>query len=101
MLFINFSCSNDDVKVTNNDDALSPRKFKASYGIISPERAQELNNNWSAIHANAIEAAIGKPDNRSVKFSLQDIRAYLDYTENQAQDLGYDMDGVRIYIALW
>ncbi|OBX21771.1 hypothetical protein ES675_07245 [Bizionia algoritergicola] len=74
---------------------------KAPFGIISSERAQELNNNWTASRASVIEAAIGKPDNRSVKFSLQDMRAYLDYAENQSQDLGYEMDGVRIYFAAY
>ncbi|WP_417195672.1 hypothetical protein [Bizionia sp.] len=102
MLFISYSCTTDDSKSAENDnDALSSSKFKAPPGLISPERAQELNNNWTASRASAIEAAIGKPDNRSVKFSLQDMRAYLDYAENQSQDLGYEMDGVRIYFAAY
>jgi len=102
MLFISFSCTTDDSKSAENDnDALSSSKFKAPPGLISPERAQELNDNWSATRANAIQAAIGKPDNRSANFSLQDMRDYLDYAENQAQDLGYDMNGVRIYFAAY
>ncbi|WP_417199695.1 hypothetical protein [Bizionia sp.] len=102
MLFISYGCTSDDSKThATADDATMARSFKAPPGLISPERAQELNDNWSATRANAIQASIGKPDNRSVQFTLQDMRDYLDYAENQAQSLGYDMNGVRIYFAAY
>ncbi len=100
MLFISYSCTNDDTKIDENASAARSGIIEPK-GLITPERAKELDANWTATRVSAIENAIGKPDNRSVKFSLEDMRNYLDYAENQAKDLGYTMDGVRIYFAAY
>lgn len=99
MLFISYSCTNDDQK--QEDSQIAKRHVAVPQGLISPERAKELDANWTTTRANALEVTKGQVDNRSVKFSLEDLRNYLDYAENQAQTLGYEMDGVRIYFAAY
>ncbi|WP_231850219.1 hypothetical protein [Winogradskyella sp. PG-2] len=37
-------------------------------------------------------------DNRSSWWSIEDIQNYINYAENQAGELGYTMDGLRIYL---
>ncbi|MEH6536135.1 MAG: hypothetical protein V7719_07070 [Psychroserpens sp.] len=37
-------------------------------------------------------------DNRSSWYALEDVRNYLDIAEQQAKDLQYTMDGVRLYL---
>jgi len=34
-------------------------------------------------------------------WSLEDMRNYLDYAENQAKNLGYAMDGVHVYLGVY
>ncbi len=43
----------------------------------------------------------GRPDNRSSWWSLEDIKNYLTYAENQADSLGYTLDGIRIYLGVY
>ena len=66
-------------------------------GLITPEEAQALNDAYTARCELVSRDITKRPDNRSSWYSLQDIRDYLDYAEAQAKDLGYVMDGIRIY----
>ena len=66
-------------------------------GIITPAEAVKLNNNFNPKHQ-AINKAFGIDDNRSSWYSLEDIQNYLAYAENQAGQLKYSMDGVRVYL---
>lgn len=95
-----FACTKDE---TITEDTLSSSKeiIKPS-GVISPERAMELDANWTNTRANIINyARTDGEDNRSSWWSLQDMRNYLDYAENQATELGYTMDGVRVYFGAY
>ena len=66
-------------------------------GVITPAKAKELDRNFDRKHA-LINKDLGIEDNRSSWYSLKDMRDYLVYAENQANDLKYNMDGVRVYL---
>lgn len=66
-------------------------------GIISPEQARKLNDAFTPRCELISRDILKRPDNRSSWFSLDDVRAYLDYAENQAKANGYEMNGIRIY----
>ena len=66
-------------------------------GVITPAEAVKLDNNFNPKHE-AINKAFAIEDNRSSWYSLEDIQNYLAYAENQAGQLKYSMDGVRVYL---
>lgn len=66
-------------------------------GLITPQQAKELNDAYTE-RCKLISTNITKRlDNRSSWYSLKDLRTFLDLAEAQAKELGYEMDGVRIY----
>ena len=72
-------------------------------GVISPKQAITLDQAYDARYKLISDSIVTRDggDNRSVWFSLKDVRNYLDYAENQTKGLGYTMDGVRIYLAAY
>ena len=70
-------------------------------GLITPAQAKALDANWTKSRKNAVDAAAGRPDNRSAWWSLEDIQNYLAYAENQADSLGYEMNGIRVYLGVY
>ncbi len=73
-------------------------------GVITPAQAKTLNNKWTDTREHAMDSIISrisqgriKKDNRSSWWSLEDIENYLAYAENQADNLGYTLNGIRIY----
>ena len=100
MLFISYSCTNDDTKI-NENQSMSKAQLIQPNGIITAKRAKELDANWTATRVQPIKNAIGKLDNRSVRFTLEDMRNYLDFAENEAKTLGYNMDGIRVYFGAY
>ncbi len=73
-------------------------------GVITPVQAKALNANWTNTRKQAMDSIIDrtsqgrdKMDNRSSWWSLEDIKNYLAYAENQADSLGYTLDGINIY----
>lgn len=67
-------------------------------GLISPEQAKTLDQAFNTRHQLISDSIVKRPDNRSSWYSLTDMRNYLDYAENQAKDLGYTMNGIRVYM---
>ncbi len=65
-------------------------------GVITSKDAEIMDQAFNERYA-AMSKCIGKDDNRSSWWSLDDMRNFLDYAENQAKSLGYTMDGVRVY----
>ncbi len=65
-------------------------------GVKTPEQARELDQNYNQRHA-LISKDLGIEDNRSSWYSLEDVENYLIYAKNQADTLGYKLDGIRIY----
>ena len=59
---------------------------------IKPSEAIELCDNFDSKY-NDLTTLIGKDDNRSVLFTIKEIRDYLDYVENANAGI----DGLRVY----
>ena len=93
-----FSCAKDE---SVEPGTTVKKEIIRPSGVISPERAAVLNDEWTKTRVSAINKARTEPDNRSDWWSLEDMRNYLDYAENQATELGYEMDGVRVYYAAY
>src|SRR5690606_33473933 len=70
-------------------------------GIITAEKAKELDQAFNSRHELISESIVKRPDNRSSWYSLEDMRNYLDYAENQTKDMGYTMDGIRVYLGAY
>lgn len=70
-------------------------------GVIPSSEASILNKQWTDKRKAANDKAAGKPDNRSSWWSVQDIQDYIDYAQNQAGQLGYTMDGIRVYLGVY
>ncbi|WP_339918229.1 hypothetical protein [Yeosuana marina] len=74
-------------------------------GVINQETAKELNANWTLHRKQAVDSAAQKQgikkDDRSVWWSLEDVENYLAYAKNQADSLGYDMNGIRVYLGVY
>ena len=66
-------------------------------GLISPEEAKGLNDAYTSRCELVSRDITKRPDNRSTWYSLNDLRTFLDLAEKQAKELGYEMDGIRIY----
>lgn len=84
-------CSNCQVAET-------PPEVVAPRGIITPAEATALDQAFNTRHELISDSIVGRPDNRSSWYSLQDMKDYLSYAESQAKDLGYTMDGIRVYL---
>jgi hypothetical protein len=75
--------------------------FVKPKGIITPAQAKALDVNWTKERKRAVDSVAGRPDNRSSWWSLEDIQNYLAYTQNQADSLGYKMNGIRVYLGVY
>ena len=82
-----------------------PIKIVKPKGVISVEKAKELNANWTAFRKGAVDSAAQKQgrseDDRSTYWSLDDIQNYLAYAQNQADSLKHDFTGIRIYLGVY
>lgn len=77
---------------TMNDQQTEPN------GIIKPAEIKALDVAFNSRHQLISDSIVKRPDNRSSWYSLKDMRDYLNYAESQAKDLGYKMDGIRVYL---
>lgn len=66
-------------------------------GLIAPSEAQRLNDAYTSRHSLISQDITKRDDNRSSWVSLEDLKAFIAYAENQSKDLGYEMNGIRIY----
>ncbi|MFB9054726.1 hypothetical protein ACFFVB_16675 [Formosa undariae] len=72
-------------------------KMEAPRGLITPDEAKELDQAYDSRHELISESILKRPDNRSTWYAIEEIEKFLDYAKNQAKDLGYTLDGIRIY----
>ncbi|NNE33189.1 MAG: hypothetical protein HKN40_12555 [Winogradskyella sp.] len=95
-LVVYFYCSNNQADMESEPPMLTPK------GIISPEQAMVLDSTYNLKHRiindSLFKKSIDGGDNRSSWWSLEDIQNYINYAENQAGELGYTMDGLRVYL---
>ena len=66
-------------------------------GLISPKQAKILNDAYTSRCELVSRDITKRPDNRSTWYSLEEIENFLSYAKAQAKELGYEMDGIRIY----
>ena len=90
-----FYCNNNQLNENDMSETTTPK------GIITPKQIKTLtqayNARYDSINATVFRGVPGG-DNRSSWYSLEDVRNYLDSAEQQAKDLKYNMDGVRLYL---
>ncbi|PNQ72754.1 hypothetical protein C1T31_09570 [Hanstruepera neustonica] len=69
-------------------------------GVITSSQAKVLSSAYNVRYNLVSDSIFGGPnlDNRSSWYSLVDMNNYLRYADSQATALGYDMDGIRIYL---
>ncbi|MDG5491818.1 hypothetical protein [Psychroserpens sp. SPM9] len=70
-------------------------------GLITPAEIKALTHAYNPRYdsiTNQFFRGVQGGDNRSSWYDLEDLRNYLIIAENQAKDLNYKMDGVRIYL---
>jgi hypothetical protein len=71
-------------------------------GVITPKEAKVLNDDWTKKRANLLfDSIAGRPDNRSAWWSVEEIQNYINYAANQTGELGYEMDGLRVYFGVY
>ena len=85
----------------NGQEATLEEEIVKPKGVISPEEAKTLDQAFNSRHALISDSIVKKPDNRSSWYSLEDMKNYLKYAENQSRELGYTMDGVRLYLGAY
>ena len=81
---------------SNNTEDMTPPK-----GLITPKEAQALDIAFDLRHRLISDSIVRRSDNRSAWWSIEDIEAYLAYAKNQANELGYDMNGIRVYLGAY
>ena len=84
-----------------NDAALIEEEIIKPNGLITPSEAKTLDRAFNTRHQLISDSIVKRPDNRSSWYALEDMRNYLNYAEKQAKDLGYTMDGVRVYLGAY
>ena len=74
-------------------------------GVISVQEAKELNDNWTKFRKPAVDSAASREgreiDKRSVGWSVEDVRNYLDWAEVESENLGFSMDSIRVYLGVY
>ncbi|MFT4612272.1 MAG: hypothetical protein ACI8QQ_002594 [Psychroserpens sp.] len=94
-----YYCNNNN---NNNYQTMNEMKETPTpTGIITPSEIKTLTEAYNPRYDTISETIFrGVPggDNRSSWYSLEDLRNFLTLAEEQAQDLKYNMDGVRVYL---
>jgi hypothetical protein len=89
-----FYCSDDETEMVSS--AVTVPK-----GIITSAQAKTLDQAYNLKHS-IINDSLFKDsktgDNRSSWWGIEDIKNYITYAENQADELGYTLDGLRVYL---
>ena len=89
-----FCCKQSETGMEN----LTPPK-----GLITPQEAKALDTAYNPRYQLISDSIVTRRggDNRSSWYSLGDMRAYLDYAENEADSLGFTMNGIRVYLGAY
>ncbi|WP_299364793.1 hypothetical protein [Winogradskyella sp.] len=93
-LTVYFICCKDDSSIKGISKSAVPN------GLITPLEATALDQAYDLRHSIISDSLLKNTetgDNRSSWYPIADIRSYLEYAEQQADSLGYILDGLRIY----
>ena len=66
-------------------------------GLITPSEIKTLDQAYNSRHTLISDSLIDRPDNRSSWYSIEEIESYIAYAKEQADSLGYTLDGLRLY----
>jgi len=96
-MYLYCQANSKDVHDEKSDDISKPS------GLISPEEAKALDRAYNPRYKLISDSIVTRKggDNRSSWYALDDVKNYLGYAENQAKDLGYTMNGLRIYLGAY
>ena len=74
--------------------------ISAPKGLISADQAKTLDQAYNPRYKLISDSLVKREggDNRSSWYGLDEVKNYLTYAEKEAEQLGYTMDGVRIYL---
>ena len=67
-------------------------------GVITAKEAMLYDKNYNPRYELISDSILGKPDNRSSWYALSDMKNYLEYAQHVSDSLGYQMDGIRVYL---
>lgn len=98
-LVMYYYCCNDDQTAMTTESTIEAPK-----GLITPAQAKVLDAAYNFRHRIVSDSLFKNTetgDNRSSWWSLEDIQNYINYAENQAGELGYTMDGLRLYLGAY
>ncbi len=73
-------------------------------GVITPAEARALGRAFNLKHKiinDSLFKGSKTGDNRSSWWAIEDIQNYINYAENQAGELGYIMNGLRVYVGAY
>ncbi|QRM90708.1 hypothetical protein FG167_16175 [Lacinutrix sp. WUR7] len=70
-------------------------------GIITPKEAMALDEAFNSRHELISDSIVKRPDNRSSWWSIEDIEAFISLAKEQSKELGYDMNGIRVYLGAY
>jgi hypothetical protein len=87
--------------VLGNDDSSKQPHVKAPKGIITQGQGEALNRAFNERHALISDSIVNRPDNRSTWYALQTMKDYLSYAEKETNEMGFTMDGIRIYLGAY
>lgn len=98
-LAVYFYCCKGNMEMTLEPPLNAPK------GIITPKEAKVLDQAYNLKHRiindSLFRNSTDGGDNRSSWWSIEDIQDYINYAENQAGELGYTMDGLRVYLGAY
>lgn len=72
-------------------------KKETPRGLITPEQAKALDQAYNSRHKLISSSILKKPDNRSTWYAIEEIEKFLAYAKSEASELGYTLDGIRLY----
>ena len=94
-----FYCNNDDqMGMTAESPIVKPN------GLIKHGEASVLDKAFDLRHriiSDSLFKSTKTGDNRSSWWAIEDIQNFINHAENQAGELGYTMDGLRVYLGAY
>ncbi|WP_299122556.1 hypothetical protein [uncultured Winogradskyella sp.] len=94
-----FYCSKDVADMESGQPTVAPK------GIITSNQAMVLDKAYDIKHRIINDSLFKKStdggDNRSSWWPIEDIQNFINHAENQAGELGYTMDGLRVYLGAY
>ncbi|WP_067146285.1 hypothetical protein [Pseudotamlana agarivorans] len=87
-------------------EEVAEQKIVKPKGLITFDEAKVLNDNWSKYRQKAVDSASKKyggrnKDTRNVNWPLEEVENYIAYAKSQADSLGYEVTGLRVYLGVY